>query len=102
MHYKTIILELLQDRPGFYEELRSTKRLLPSMEEYAIDLRNRHLDWKASLMQQRPVSDQAVIASDALELAIEEMMDRLPSESNQAEAANAGRAERNFADLPPA
>ena len=102
MHYKTIILEMLQDRPRFYEELRGSKRLLPSLKEYATQLRDRHLDWKASLNQQRPGSDPAIIASEALELAIEEMANRLPCESSPAAVEDAGLAGPRLADLFPA
>ena len=37
MLYKTITLELLQEQPELYEQLRSSKRLLPAMDAYASD-----------------------------------------------------------------
>ena len=82
MQYKTIALELLQEQPMLYEQLRSSKRLLPTMDAYAIDLKTSHEAWKERLGQARPGSDPAQIASSALELAIEELRDRLPSESS--------------------
>jgi hypothetical protein len=81
MLYKTIILELIQDRPELYERLRSTKRLLPALDAYATDLKTSHETWKGMIGRQRPDSDPARIASEALELAIEELRGRLPSES---------------------
>lgn len=81
MLYKTITLELIQDRPELYERLRSTKRLLPTVDAYAIDLKTSHEAWKGMIERQRPDSDRARIASEALELAIEELRGRLPSES---------------------
>ena len=81
MHYKTIVLELIQDQPQLYEQLRTSKRLLPSMEAYAIDLRASHLAWQATLANQRPGSDPSLIASEAMELAIAELAKHLPSGS---------------------
>ena len=67
MLYKTIILELLQERPGLYEQLRCSKRLLPAMDAYAIDLKACHEQWKADLSRTRPGSahgrQQARLAS---------------------------------------
>jgi hypothetical protein len=84
--YKTITLELIRDHPDLYERLRSSKRLLPAMESYARDLKTSHEAWKERLRQTRPGSDPIQIASVALELAIEELRDRLPSESTPNEA----------------
>ena len=35
MQYKTIILELLEQRPQMHEELRQSRKLLPTLEFYA-------------------------------------------------------------------
>ena len=87
MHYKTIALELIRDRPLFYEQLRSSKRLLPSMESYAIDLRNSHLAWQETLRMQRPNSDPSLIASEAMERAIADLIQRFPCVSGMQEAS---------------
>ena len=87
MHYKTIVLEMIQDRPRLYEQLRSSKRLLPSMESYAVDLRDNHLACQATLLTQRPGTDSSLIASEAMELAIADLMERLPSASAMHEAS---------------
>ena len=85
--YKTIVLELLQENPGTYEPLRSTKRLLPAMEAYALDLKKSHERWKEQLVQARPGSDVSqMISSEALELAIEDLRDRLLCASPREEA----------------
>ncbi len=81
MHYKTIALELIQDRPGLYERLRMSKRLLPSMEAYAEDLKNLHDDWKATLQKNRMHADPYAIAAEALEMAIQDLQDRLPCDA---------------------
>lgn len=82
----TIVLELLQDSPELYERLRSTKRLLPAMDAYAIDLKASHEAWKSAIALRRPGSDPAQVASEALELAIEDLKARLPWASAEDEA----------------
>ena len=81
MQYKTITLELIQEKPELYERLRSTKRLLPAMDAYAIELKTYHESWTEQLNEARPNSDPSQIAAEALELAIEQLRESLPSES---------------------
>jgi hypothetical protein len=81
MQYKTITLELIQENPELYERLRSTKRLLPSMDAYAIDLKSLHDQWKERLSNKHPGSDPRQIASEALELAIQDLQALLPCAS---------------------
>ena len=85
MQYKTIILELLQQRPQMHEQLRQERMLLPTMERYAMELRTRHLEWKELLLERQPDSDQSQIASEALEMALAELEDRLPPESQESD-----------------
>ncbi len=85
MQYKTIVLELLQQRPEIHEQLRKDRRLLPTVELYARELKTSHETWKETLGQERPGSDQSQIASEALEMALKELEDRLPSASHQDE-----------------
>jgi hypothetical protein len=84
--YKTITLEMLQQNPELYERLRSSKRLLPAMEAYAIELKDIHEEWKKLLSQARPGSDPSQISSEAMEMAMQELRDRLPSGSQPTEA----------------
>ena len=58
-----------------------SRRLLPTVELYARELKTSHEAWKEALDQQRPGSDQSQIASEALEMALKELEERLPSES---------------------
>ena len=81
MQYKTIILELLQQRPEMHDQLRKSRKLLLTVERYARELKTSHEAWKENLSQARPGSDQSQIASEALEMALKEMEDRLPTES---------------------
>jgi hypothetical protein len=81
MQYKTIVLELLQQRPQIHDQLRKDRKLLPTVEMYARELRTSHEAWKETLGQERPGSDQSQIAFEALEMALKDLEDRLPSES---------------------
>jgi hypothetical protein len=81
MQYKTIVHELLRERTELYEQLRLTRRLLPTLETCARELKTSHETWKETLAQTKPGSDQSLIASEALEMAIKELEDRLPSGS---------------------
>lgn len=85
MQYKTIVLELLQQRTELHEQLRKERKLLTTMEFYANELKEGHETWKETLVQSRPGSDPLQISSEALELALRELEDRLPSESPSAE-----------------
>src|SRR5258708_709096 len=81
MQYKTIVLELLKERTELHEQLRKERKLLSTMELYAKELRTSHLAWKQLLTQMRPGSDPSQITSEALEIALKELEDRLPSVS---------------------
>jgi hypothetical protein len=81
MHYKTIILELLQERPALYERLRSSKMLLTTMDDYAIQLKALHESWIKMIRREEPDTDPRQVASHALELAILGIHDGLLSES---------------------
>lgn len=83
MKYKTIVLELLQQRTELHEQLRLTRRLRPTMEALATDLRELHLSWTETLSAARPGSDPSQISSEAMELALKGLEDRLPSVSQE-------------------
>ena len=72
MQYKTIVLELLQQQTELHEQLRLTRRLFPTMEALAKDLKARHETWKQELQALQPSSDPIQIASEALEMALNE------------------------------
>jgi chromosome segregation ATPase len=80
MYYKTIVFELLQQRTEIYDQLRSNRTLLATLERYAKALKTRHETWQDRLAQARPNSDQSQIASEALEFAVKELEDCLPNE----------------------
>jgi hypothetical protein len=79
MQYKTIVLDLLKERKEIHEQLRLTRRLLPTMETCAHELKARHEYWKESLAAANPDTAPVQIASEAMELALTELQTRLPS-----------------------
>lgn len=81
MQYMTIVLELFKERTELYEQLRLTRRLLPTLETCSHELKASHEAWKETLATTNPSSDPNQIASEAMELAIKELEDRLPSVS---------------------
>ena len=81
MQYKTIVLQLLEQHPEIRDQLKRQRQMLPTMEHFARDLKTRHEAWKDRLFQAMPDSDESQIASEALELALKELEDRLPSGS---------------------
>ncbi len=83
MQYKTIVHELLKDRTELHEQLRKDRKLLTTVEHYARELKGSHEAWKELLTQMRPGSAPSQVASEALEMALKELEDRLPSESAQ-------------------
>ena len=85
MQYKTIVLEMLKERTELHEQLRLTRRLMPTMETCAKELKASHESWMTSLSESNPGSDKSQISSEAMELAIRELEDRLPTVSHQDE-----------------
>ena len=81
MHYKTILMELVNDQPELAVRLRAQKRMLATIETYATALKTRHEAWRDELAHRNPGSHPSQITSEALELAIEEIRQRLHSAS---------------------
>jgi hypothetical protein len=73
MLYKTIVFELLAERPQLHEHLRLSRRLLPTLEWMAAELRDRHMDWTQALAQSRPDSTPEQLAAEAMELALRDL-----------------------------
>jgi hypothetical protein len=73
MHYKTMVLELLQQYPEVHDRLRSRRKLLPALESYAIELKARHDEWTEVLTQANPGNGKGQVASQALEIALKEL-----------------------------
>lgn len=81
MQYKTIVLELLRQRPQMYDRLRADRSLLSALEQHAQQLKAGHAHWMELLRRTKPHSDPSQIAGEALELAIKEWEAGLPTAS---------------------
>jgi len=86
MNYKTIMLGLIQDRPAMYQDLLNNRSLLSTLDRHAEELRSYHHAWQDQLLAAKPESDEAQITSEAMELAIHQLVETLPSESLPDEA----------------
>jgi hypothetical protein len=73
MLYKTIVFELLAERPQLHRQLSRSRRLLQTLESMAAELRDRHMDWTRALAQSRPGSVTTQLSAEALELAIRDL-----------------------------
>jgi hypothetical protein len=83
MQYKTIVLGLLEQNPQMYRQLRKNRKLLPALEIYAQELKTSHEAWKNVLSGKTPDSDPSQVASEALEMALKDLEDHLPSASRR-------------------
>lgn len=80
--YMTIVLELLQDQyPALHERLRKERNLLESVNLHAAALKRYQEIWMDRLALAKPGSEESQIASEALELGIEDLREDLRSES---------------------
>lgn len=78
MQYKTVVLELLQQRTELYEQLRQERKLLETVDSMALDLKASHELLIAQLQQARPGSAPQQISLEAFEMALTYLEDRLP------------------------
>ena len=83
MHYKTIVLELLQQQPALHEELRSSNCLLSAMNQLAVLLRDLHHQTLADLRRLRSSESQPLLSSEAMELATHQLQQSLLTEDNE-------------------
>jgi hypothetical protein len=81
MHYKTVVFELLQERPKLLERMKRSRTLHLALERYTLELKTWHETWKDRLFGAKPGSDESQIASEALEFALIELRDFLDSMS---------------------
>jgi hypothetical protein len=80
MQYKTLTLQLLRDNRSIYQRLKQTRTLPPTLVHYSRELKRSHEVWKDSLSESKPGSAPSQIASEALELALSDLQERLPLE----------------------
>ena len=77
MHYKTIVLEILQNRPELHEKLCLSRTLLTTLNLYSSHLKANHEAWMNRLSRVKPGSERSQLASEALEIAVQEMEDSM-------------------------
>ena len=81
MHYKTIVLELLQEHTTLHERLREKRLLLKAVETCSTHLKARHEFWTTRLRLSRMNNEPSQLSSSALEMAVQEFRDDLPPET---------------------
>lgn len=82
MLYKTIILGLLEQNPILHERLRRDRAMLFAIDHYSSELKRIHETEMDRLSIARPDSDESQIASEAMEIAVLEMEERLLTASS--------------------
>lgn len=84
-HYQTIVLAMIEHRPELYEQLRASRMLLAAVNDLATSLRAAHLQLLEDLQQANPHFDPAQLRAEALEMAIQSLLEDLPSASTASE-----------------
>lgn len=83
MHYKTIVLELLEQQPALHDRLKSSNALLSTMNQLAVLLRDLHHEILANLFQASPHESPTLLSSEALELATHQLQQSLVAEDSE-------------------
>ena len=81
MQYKMIVLQLLEQHPELYGQVRDRGHILPMVEYYACELKTIHEAWNAAMLQSKTDRQAGQIEGGALELALQELQARLPGGS---------------------
>ena len=82
MQYKTIVMELLEQNPELYNQLKQDRKLLETIDVMALELKASHEQMIAELAEQQPDVAYSVICSQATEIAIAEVQQRLAPTSD--------------------
>jgi hypothetical protein len=80
--YKTLTLQLLRQHRQIYNHLKMKREVPQTLDLYSRELKLSHEDWKDSLSESRPGSEPSQIAAEALELALQDLEDRLQAEQD--------------------
>lgn len=73
MHYKTIILGLLEQQPEWFDQVTRDRSLLTTLGTLARQLQTRHEFWQDACSRTYPDLDPIQRSSMALELALQEL-----------------------------
>ena len=82
MQYKTIVMELLEQNPELHNHLKQNRKLLETIDTMALELKLRREQTIAELAEQQPDVEYSVICSQATEIAIAELQQRLAPTSD--------------------
>ena len=82
MQYKTMILEMLRQRPRLHRRLKARHAMQETIDLYATELKTNHLALIKSLSQERATIDSSQLSSEALEIAIKDMQERIVSDDS--------------------
>lgn len=82
MHYKSIVLALLEDQPSLHRQLQAGRTLHQVLQQLAMALSRCHQEWMQTLRSTRPASQPAQLSSAAMELAVQELRDSLQHASD--------------------
>ena len=82
MQYISIVLQYVRQRPKLHNQLKRSRTLLSTLDAYAHLVKTSHEAWTQELTQLYPISDPSLIASLALEIALQEWTNSLPPEES--------------------
>jgi|SynMetStandDraft_2_1070026.scaffolds.fasta_scaffold22486_1 hypothetical protein len=77
MQYKTIVMEMLEFRTQIKDQLTKDENPLETLDRLAMELKSLHEMYKEQLAQSRADSHPVLISSEALEMALKDLEDRL-------------------------
>jgi len=77
MRYQTIVMELFESRPQFHDRLKKSNILLTTIETEAAELKRSHREWIDALTNEESNLEPSQIRSVAMELALDELEERL-------------------------
>lgn len=77
MQYKTIVLELIRQRPRLHARLRRKRQLLAEVNRLAGDLKARHEELTTTLTKGRAAIDPVQAPGAAMEIGLKEVEHRL-------------------------
>ena len=85
MQYKTIMMELLEQSPALNSQLKKNHQLLATIEAMARELKRNHERIIGELTDRQLDGGSSGISSQAMEIAVAEMQERLAALSNREE-----------------
>jgi hypothetical protein len=81
MQYKTIVLEFFKEsHPDAHDRLQRDRKLLRTINAYAVDLKAKHKAWMNALRSTEMVTHPSQLSGTALELALEDLQNSLQHE----------------------